>query len=447
MPPREQPSRINTLELKAQIEKRIGPERAERYFDCLTKFLSHRLDKVEFDKLCYSAIGAENVRLHNNLLRGILTNAYQGTLPPQPAVQDTGKPVKGVRRKPISPCVGNEDGSPQNSPSPTHAPVSTVWNNGDVFPSSPRKGRSGRDRKARDRPSPLGPHGRADHSAPQGVVSDEVAVKCSENGDLNSCDLYRPLQRPPGTAEQREVETDNIVLPPLKRQRFKITTPQEQISADSKAAFEAVTVEDGEEVEQVDDKSTIWVESPLQAPLGVPFCPGSVGAARRAPHNGSVSYLTTTLSNQDEGFDNCELLPDTETLHRRMERIAAAEGLQGVSIDSAELLNSGLNSYLNKLIKASIDLRGPRLCPEQGKQVPPKQNLGKLVQGVNGFWPAHSVQVQSTGTFIEAPLKARSRPPLSLLEFKVAMELNPQQLGEDWPLQLEKINSHVSEEE
>jgi len=101
---------------------------------------------------------------------------------------------------------------------------------------------------------------------------------------------------------------------------------------------------------------------------------------------------------------------------------------------------------LNRLIKSSIDLRGAKLCHEQGKQAPPKQNLYKLGPGVNGFWPAHSMQVQSTSTLIEAPLKARSRSPLSLLDFKVAMELNPQQLGEDWPLQLEKINSLVSEE-
>ncbi|THG07917.1 hypothetical protein TEA_021089 [Camellia sinensis var. sinensis] len=31
--------------------------------------------------------------------------------------------------------------------------------------------------------------------------------------------------------------------------------------------------------------------------------------------------------------------------------------------------------------------------------------------------------------------------PISLLDFKVAMELNPQQLGEDWPLLLEKISN------
>lgn len=446
MPPREQPSRINTLELKAQIVKRIGPERALRYFDCINNYFSRRLGKIEFDKLCSSAIGVENLCLHNNLVKAIVFNAVHGTPPPQPAVQDTAKPVKGVRRKPISPCVGNEDGSPQNSPSPTHPPVATVWANGDAFPSSPRKGRSGRDRKARDRPSPLGPHGRADHSAPQGVVSDEVAVKCSENGDLNSCDLHRPQQCPPGTAEQPEAETDSI-LPPLKRQRVKNTAPQEQISTDSKVATEAVTVEDGEEAEQVDDKSTIWIESPLQAPLGVPFCPGSVGAARRAPHNGSISYLTTTLSNQGEGFDNSEFLPDTEMLHGQMERIATAEGLQGVSMDCAKLLNIGLDSFLKKLIESGIDLRGARLRHDQGKLGPPKQNQYKLGPVVNGFWPPHSMQLQSTSTLTEAPLKARSRPPLSLLEFKVAMELNPQQLGEDWPLQLEKINSHVSEEE
>jgi hypothetical protein len=33
-----------------------------------------------------------------------------------------------------------------------------------------------------------------------------------------------------------------------------------------------------------------------------------------------------------------------------------------------------------------------------------------------------------------------------MLDFKVAMELNPQQLGEDWPLLLEKICMHSFED-
>ncbi|CAM8962221.1 unnamed protein product [Rhodiola kirilowii] len=36
-------------------------------------------------------------------------------------------------------------------------------------------------------------------------------------------------------------------------------------------------------------------------------------------------------------------------------------------------------------------------------------------------------------------MKSGLVPALSLLDFKVAMELNPHQLGEDWPSIFEKI--------
>ncbi|KAH9314212.1 hypothetical protein KI387_022839, partial [Taxus chinensis] len=448
LPQQPQPSRVNILELKAQIEKRIGHERAERYFGLLKRyFSSHKPNKVEFDKLCKPTIGAENIRLHNQFVLSILKNASQSKDPPPAALQETSKPVKGVRRKPSSnsSSVGSEDGSLQNSSSPS----STAWANGDAFPPSPRKGRSStRDRKGRDRPSPLGPHGKTDPSAPFGTVSSDMAVKGLENGGVHSCDLYRPVHRPPGAAEQPKAEINNFIQRSPKRQRIKSPIPQEQISVDSKAPIEIVTVEDGEEVEQMeeDDKSTVWVESPLRAPLGVPYCPGSVGAARRALYNSPISYLMLSSSNGNEGFVSNEQLPDTETLQRKMEQRGASEGMQNVPFNTANLLNHAVNTRLMNLIKSVIDLRRARSCQEQDKLALSKQNHCKVGHGVNGVWPGHSMQIQSTGTSMEA-VQARSHPPISLLEFKVAMELNPQQLGEDWPLQLEKICLRVSEEE
>lgn len=452
LPQQPQPSRVNILELKVQIEKRIGHERAERYFGLLKRyFFSHKLNKVEFDKLCKPTIGAENVSLHNQIILATLKNASQSNEPPSPALQSTSKPVKGVRKRPSSnsSSIVSEDGSLQNtlsssvSPAGTlPAPNSTAWPNGDAFPQSPRRGRSStRDRKGRDRPSPLGPHGKADLSAPLGTANNEVAVKGSENGGVNSCDLYRPL-RSSGAAEQPKSDINNFMLHSPKRQRIKSPIPQEHVSV------EVVTVEDGEEVEQVDDddKSTIRVESPLRAPLGLPFCSGSVGAARRASYNSSISYLTPS-SHQHEDFVSNEQLPDSETLQKKMEQRGSSEGVQNVSFNSSNFLNHAVDTHLKNLIKSAIDLRRARSGHEQDKLVLSKQNPCKVGHGVNGVWPGHSMPMQSTGMSMEVAQKARSQPPISLQEFKVAMELNPQQLGEDWPLQLEKICMRVADEE
>ncbi|KAM3233460.1 hypothetical protein P3L10_018819 [Capsicum annuum] len=42
--------------------------RAEKYFNELSKFLSSKLSKVDFDKSCIRTIGRENIHLHNRLL-------------------------------------------------------------------------------------------------------------------------------------------------------------------------------------------------------------------------------------------------------------------------------------------------------------------------------------------------------------------------------------------
>jgi hypothetical protein len=84
----QQTSRINTLALKAEIEQKIGTNAANRYFELLTMFFSSTtMGKVEFENLCYSTIGRENIRLHNQLIRPILNNGLQTVVPP--VVRDT----------------------------------------------------------------------------------------------------------------------------------------------------------------------------------------------------------------------------------------------------------------------------------------------------------------------------------------------------------------------
>ena len=57
---------------------------------------------------------------------------------------------------------------------------------------------------------------------------------------------------------------------------------------------------------------------------------------------------------------------------------------------------------------------------------------------INGVWQGNHMHVQSGGLPLDSH-GLMNRHSMSLQDFRVAMELNPQQLGEDWPLLLERI--------
>ncbi|KAE8656205.1 putative Glucose-6-phosphate 1-epimerase [Hibiscus syriacus] len=96
-------------------------------------------------------------------------------------------------------------------------------------------------------------------------------------------------------------------------------------------------------------------------------------------------------------------LLDTVALRELMKQIATQEGLEGVSMDCAAILNNGLDVYLK-----SVSM-------------------------------SYHNQIHANSWYLEAIDEHRYYKLVSLLGFKVAMELNPQKLGEDWPVLLEKI--------
>ena len=430
--PAQQHSRINLSELKAQIIKKIGPERSHRYFSCLNRFFSLKLGKANFDKLCFLMLGRENLPLHNLLIRSILKNASSGRVPPPAAEKEASKLLKLVEKR----SLPKEDGYSEGGPLPVQTPLPSprIWGNGHVLPMSPRRVRSGvRDRRFKDRPSPLGRDGKTDHASNLSVDSEEAVGKhIMENGDWSSCDLKRPLHHHQGLAEQPENESDISLPPPTKRPRIKRSPPESTVSVHSKGLVDVAIVEDGAETDQANASSP--TRSPVRAPLGIPFCSASVGGARRAlPVVSSSSNFASSV--------DCGELSDTENLKKRMEQMAGAMGLNGVSTECANLLNKGLDVYLKQLIKSCIELKSG--------QDPIKQSVNKQRPHgnlINGVLPSHHMQIQSNGGSGDVAEETKTRSPISLLDFKVAMELNPQQLGEDWPLLLEKICLHSWEE-
>jgi len=415
----EKSSRMDTGELKAQLVKKVGPERFKKYFYFLNRFINQKLSKSDFDKSCYRILGRENLPLHNQIIRAILRNACSAKAPPPP-VHDVG-PAKLATAAGRSSTFPDDGHGQALVPGNNHSAVAPIWSNGVVLPMSPRKVRSGmRDRKFKDRPSPLGPNGKADSASHQSTATEDSGAKTAENGDLIACDYRRTSQQPRGLAEQPESE-ERLLMKPADVVGFIPGKDQNNIAA----------VEDGEEVEQANHLKLS--QRPLLAPLGIPFCSASSGGARKAlPVTSIGDYVTL--------FDNGGLY-DSETLRRRMEQIAVVQGLEGVSLECANTLNSMLDVYLKRLVRSCVQLVAPRSAGDTTRHHVQKQQING--KPINGVWPSNYLHMQSGGSPLEDQRVCHS---ISLHDFKTAMELDPQQLGEDWPSVLERISMQAFKE-
>ncbi|KAF2298146.1 hypothetical protein GH714_015524 [Hevea brasiliensis] len=238
------------------------------------------------------------------------------------------------------------------------------------FLQSPCKGRSVlSERKFRDRPSPLGPHGKSH------TIAFEDSIP--KNQEQSTTELLSLVSKPPGS------------------------------------------VEDGEEVDQAAGSPSIYSRSPVRAPLGIPL--NSKGARKVLCNRLASSYHMGTCQNSGE-------LPDSNSLRKRLEQKLEMEGIK-VSVDCADLLNNSLDVYLKRLIKPCMGLAGSR---SGGKHTSQGQICS--ISGLNGVWPVRYFQKPSRSIAV------------SMLDFQLAMELNPQILGEDWPMQLERFLFRASEE-
>ncbi|MCO5552253.1 hypothetical protein L7F22_005765 [Adiantum nelumboides] len=381
--------RINVLDLKALIVERVGVQRAQRYFVHFVHFLSCHLSKVELDKLVVATIGKKNVALHNQLVRAILSNAVKGKAPP-PLPQSSSEHFERFSSKYQSPSVTNYH--PHTSPS-------TV-SNGDSFLSSPRSIKStARQYRDRDyRVSPLG-HSEA-HSALK---------------------VFQPGQQHEIGTKQLDAESNGVIEPPTKRARIDCPA-----SDDSASAIES-EVSGGDDIFSHKQERK---EAPL---LGVSFR-GSVGFssfcpngdnARRPPFCALPAHflrqdgLETNVSGSDD-------LPVGDSMHSLVEQTAIREGLEGVSRESTEVLSLALDAYIKILIKSCLSERAGREHVHKSQDFTSgvKRGAMKLEQGMSWQCSASLVEVQQA---------------VSLMNFKVAMDKNPHQLGTEWAVQLEKI--------
>ncbi|KDP41918.1 hypothetical protein JCGZ_26936 [Jatropha curcas] len=260
------------------------------------------------------------------------------------------------------------------------------------------------------------PNGKADFASHRSTVTADNNI-ASEDG-------MPKVQHHQVLLEKAERDGEVLLHQPTK-------SSQARQSADGSVSIQSKEQSD---ISVVQHRKEISAISSLVAPLGIPFCSVSVGGARKP-------LPSATNGRCNSSYENGGLL-DSQLLRERMQQIAAAQGLDSVSVDSANLLNSGLDAYLKRLIKSCMELVGKSCNHDLMTKNSHKQNShGKL----NGSLPGHHMQAQSSSMLLDGIQEQRSQFSISLLDFKVAMELNPQQLGEDWPLLLGKI-MHAFEE-
>lgn len=147
----------------------------------------------------------------------------------------------------------------------------------------------------------------------------------------------------------------------------------------------------------------------------------------------------------EEEDDQISDLPDTDSMQKLMEQLARNQGMECVSKECAHILNYAVDALMKKLIKACVDLVGSSNKQKntisedsQGLQQQARDNNNNNNSNNNNNMKMGSV----SGIKFPCPVEI-CKPPISLTDFKVAMELHPQQLGENWPVQLEKITSRL----
>lgn len=172
---------IDMLEQKLQIETRLGSVKACKYFELITKLLSLRISKHEFDRLCVATVGRHNVHLHNHFIRSILNKACLSKIP---------LPRKGKLEGSLS--VNTPNGYQKSK-------LQLLCKD---FPQSPRKSRTPnmRDRRFRDHPRP--------HGKNHNIAYEDSVPKIHEQ--QSTIDLHSLGSRPPLSVEDgEEVDQDS----------------------------------------------------------------------------------------------------------------------------------------------------------------------------------------------------------------------------------------------
>ncbi|XP_062184321.1 uncharacterized protein LOC133888186 [Phragmites australis] len=369
-----QSTRIDVREIKSKIVKRIGPERAKKYFQHLERFLSSRLSKNEFDKLCLMALGRENLPLHNHLIRSILHNASQACGPP---VINDPKLVRDVTNS-------------------GHALVPPVWDNGGALNQNVKENK---------------PLSRRENVLTQKSSLNHCDTIIRENGVPHLSNLKRCTQL------QQSEHVEPLIKRPREKEALNLHDSLRSNGPSSMPSRENL----GQEIIH-------HSQGPVQAPLGIQLHSASFGGARKL-----LDLASVTLNDTSDTCVELGEICDTLLVKRRMEKMAEAEGLGGVSIECANLLNNGIDVFIKQLFGSYVELVRARSQHGKLRHVALKQQLcRKLINSVS-----QQNHIPGQGGIIPPEINS-----ISMQDLKTVMGLNPRLHGANTSLLLEKINSY-----
>lgn len=182
--------RVDLTQIQLLLLKQLGQQKLDKYMYYLKRLLSNKLAKSDFNRLCLTIIGKENVELHNKLIQSILRNAIAGSGPPP--------------KETLPGCSGTATKTPSG-------------HFGDALLSPSGKGRSvsSKDRKF----STLGPLGKAINGpakAPVEVVSVEDGEEVEQTRHSPGVQSRSPIKAPFG-----------IIPNPRPKKRPRLASPSE----------------------------------------------------------------------------------------------------------------------------------------------------------------------------------------------------------------------------
>ncbi|KAG8063989.1 hypothetical protein GUJ93_ZPchr0004g38743 [Zizania palustris] len=263
-----QSSRIDLCEIKSNIVKKIGPERAKKYFKHLERFLSSKLSKNEFDKLCLMTLGRENLPLHNYLIRSILRNACQANGPP------------AINAPKLTGDVTNSE-----------LAFPPVWNNGNVLNEHVND-----NRPLSRRDSALTRH--------SSLNLGETIIR--ENGTPNLSDLKRRTQFQHNEHAEPITKRSHMEKVPL------IFHEPPYINGPSAIAHG----------ENLRDEIVNHIRGPVQAPLGIHFGPISFGGTQKPSTIASAPSNDSSLVGTRSQHGKLSHMPLKHELRRQPFRVS-----------------------------------------------------------------------------------------------------------------------------
>ncbi|XP_010550338.1 PREDICTED: uncharacterized protein LOC104821230 isoform X1 [Tarenaya hassleriana] len=213
--------------------------------------------------------------------------------------------------------------------------------------------------------------------------------------------------------------------PNIRDRRFKDSKGKTQITeVFSYGGRPPCSTEDGEEVDQSTvSPGTHSKNQHIEAPLGISL-------REKTPRQTMISGRLLSGSHVETCYSVGEL-PDTVSLQKKLEQtFPSMEGLE-VSLGFTNLLNTGLDAFLKRLIKPCLESATSR------------SSRGEMCRDLCPAMADSNTNNLCSERYIQ---ETRFPVSASLEDLQVAMEVNPSILGEDWPTKLEKFRLLAPEE-